>query len=171
MHQSTRTSAGSLATHQRAAAIDDRLAERRLRVALAEIIADAPSYPEPRWRWEDVARTQPRSSMPFKREREMIHSAIREGKTTPEHVIRYYLARMHDDLAQFAEAPLLEELLYRQLINEQVQAIDAQSRAHALPSPAHIDDAIRETEESTLLGRVFCVLARSGRTLFHGDHS
>jgi hypothetical protein len=169
---STRTSAGSLATHQRAAAIDDRLAERRLRVALAEVIADAPSYPEPRWRWEDVARTQPRSSMPFKREREMIHSAIREEKTTPEKVIRYYLARMADDLAQFAEAPLLEELIYLELIREEAEAIEWQSIFRANPTPANRDRMIRETEEGSLVGRVLCALARSRDALFHhGAHA
>jgi hypothetical protein len=45
--QTTRTSSGSLATLQRAAAIDDRVALRRLRVALADVVADAPAYPEP----------------------------------------------------------------------------------------------------------------------------
>jgi prevent-host-death family protein len=74
---SMRTSAGSLATHQRAAAIDDRVACRRLRVALAEVVGEAPSYPQPRWRWDDLNRNQPRSSPPFAREREMIHGAMR----------------------------------------------------------------------------------------------
>jgi hypothetical protein len=101
----------------------------------------------------------------------MIHEAIRAGATTPERVIRYRLAQMHDDLAQFAEAPLLEELLYVELIREQAEAIEAQSLLRALPTPAHRDAAIRETEQASVIGRVFCVLARSRDALFHGAHA
>jgi hypothetical protein len=107
---------------------------------------------------------------PFARERDMIHEAIRDGDD----------AGARDPLSARADArrsravrrgAALEELLYVELIREQAEAIEAQSLLRALPTPANRDAAIRETEESSVVGRVFCVLARSRDALFHGVHA
>lgn len=148
--------------------IEPRLEKRRRRVAFVEIVADARRLPAA---WYAHTRRDPRNKLPSERERELIHEAIRAGATTPERVIAYRLFQMRDDLAQFSETPALAELLYVQMIREEAEAIDAQSTAHALPTPAHLDTAVRETEKASLLGRAFCVLARSGRLPLHGARS
>lgn len=165
MH-ATETRGANLAVRQ-TPQLTPAIARRRRDVAFYEMFDGVPKKPDAVYA---VTRKQPRRKPYDEREREVIHNAIHAGEITPERYMRYRLAQMQDDLAQFAEAPALEELLYVQLIREQAEALDAQSRAHALPSPAHIDAAVRETEEASLVGRVFCVLARSGRTLFHGSH-
>lgn len=155
MH-TTRTSRVNLAIHQTAPRQDPRLALRRIRVAFAELVTKAPA---PGHAWHDVTRTDPRTRLPCEKERAMIHDAIRQGCTSPDRVIRYHLARMQDDLAQFAEAPLLEELFYQQLIQEEASAIDAQSIAHALPSAEHQAAAVRATAQVARDARLFCSLS------------
>lgn len=166
MH-ATETRGANLAVRQ-TPPLTPAIARRRRTVAFYEMFADASRKPSSVYA---LTRKEPRRKPYDEREREVIHAGIRAGQITPEGLIRYRLAQIQDDLAQFSEAPLLEELLYLQLIREEAEALDAQSRAHALPTPDSIDAAVRETEDATLVGRVFCVLARSRRTLFHGDHS
>ncbi len=151
-----------LAVHQSAPPTDPRMALRRMRVALAEVITKAPT---PQHFWHDLTREDPRSALPFEKERSMLHAAIAQGCTTPERIIRYRLAQMHDDLAQFAETPLLEEMLYVELMNEQHEALHAQARAHAFPGDSLEMDAIRETEEANVVMRAYCWLMREGRSL------
>lgn len=154
MH-TTKTSQVNLAIHQTAPRQDPRIALRRVRVAFAELVTKAPV---PGHAWHDVTRTDPRTRLPCEKERAMIHDAIRQGCTTPDRVIRYHVARMQDDLTQFPEAPLLEELLYVQLIREEAEALDAQSIAHALPSAEHQEAAIRATAQVARDARLYCTL-------------
>lgn len=162
----TKTSEVSLAAHQTQQRLDPRMAMRRLRVAFSSVVI---TTPEPRHPWDDVRRKEPRSALPCEKEREMIHAAIRQGCTTPDRIISYRITQLQDDLAQFHETPLLEEMLYQHLIREQAESMDAVTRAHAMPTPAHRDAAIRETEEASLVGRMFCLLMRSGRSLLHAS--
>ncbi|MDB4892190.1 MAG: hypothetical protein JWL61_4045 [Gemmatimonadetes bacterium] len=160
----TKTSRVILANHHTQPPMDPRLATRRLRIAFAEVVTRTP---EPSAPWYDVTRSDPRAQLPCTKERTMLHAAIRQGCTTPERIIAYRITQLQDDLAQFNETPLLEELIYQHLVREQAESIDAVSRAHAMPTPAHRDAAIRETEEASLMGRVFCLLMRSGKSLLH----
>jgi hypothetical protein len=120
--------------------------------------------------WYDVTRKDPRAALPCAKERAMIHAAIHESCTTPDAVIRYRLAQLHDDLAQFDAAPLLEELLYVELIRGQADAIDAQTRAHAFGTPTLELLAIRETEEATVVQRAYCAMKRASRSFLHVSH-
>ena len=144
--------------------VEPRLAHRRRLVAFAAMFSDAERQPQAVY---GLTRKQPRVKLPDERERRIIHQAIRDGKTTPERVIHYRLFQLQDDLAQFDDSPALQDLLYLELVREQIEAIDAQSLAHAIPTPAHLDAAVRETEEASLVGRAFCALVRSGRLLMH----
>lgn len=163
----TKLRPANLAVRQPAHRMDPRVAERRLRVALADLVTRTPTARTP---WDDNRRREPRSALPCEKERAMIHSAIRNGCTTPERVIGYRLFQMRDDLAQFEEAPDVGELLYVQLIREQAEALDAQSQFHARRTPAHAEIAIKETEDVVTLGRAFVGLLRAGGALLHRTH-
>lgn len=165
---STKLNQVHLAVHQTDPRPDPRMALRRMRVALAEVITQAPTSMADAW--YDVSRKEPRAALPCAKERAMIHAAIADGCATPESVIRYRLFQMHDDLTQFGEAPLLEELLYVQMIQEQAEAIDAQSRAHALGTTTLELQAIRETEEATVLQRAYCAMKRASRSFLQASH-
>jgi hypothetical protein len=158
-----------LERHQSNARIDTRMALRRLRVGLHRVITceQGQRTPEPAHPWHDLTREEPRSALPCEKERTMLHAAIRQGCTTPERVIEYRMLQLADDLAQFAQPAELSEILYIQMMAEQAEAFAAQSRAHALPSPAHTEAAIRETEEANVVQRAYVTLMRHGRSLFH----
>lgn len=162
--KNTRTSEVSLARHQTQPRLSPRMAERRLRVALANVLTKTPM---PRHAWDDNTRTDPRCTVACDREREMLHQAIRQGCTTPEKVVEYYLVRMADSLAQFDEAPLLEEMCYLQWFKEQGEAHDAVARLHVLPTHEHRESAIREVTEASFLSRVVGGLLRRGGSLRH----
>jgi hypothetical protein len=150
-----------LARRQSPEPVEPLLAARRLVIALANIPTRTP---QPGHAWHDITRTDPRTAMPFAKERGMIHAAIKQGCTTPDRVIAYRLAQMKDDLAQFAEAPNFVELVYVQLVTEEAEAVEAQTLAHALPTAANRDAAIRETEEASTIARAYCSLVKSGRS-------
>lgn len=154
----TRLNPAMLARRQTPPRLDERLALRRLRIALMAVIIAR--RPEPTHAWDDVARTDPRAALPCEKERAMVHAAIHQGLTTPERVIDYRLFQMADDLAQFDEAPQLAELLYVRLIQDEAEALDAQSIDHALPSPTHHVAAIAATQQLVRDARVFLELAR-----------
>ena len=137
----------TLERRQPAAAIHPRMAEKRLRVALGAV---ATKYPEPNWPWEDNARKEPRAPLPCEKERDMLAAAIQQGLTTRDRVLTYYLARIADSMAQFPDAGrfALSDILYVRAMAEQAEALDAQARARAIPSPAHCDAAARETREA-----------------------
>jgi hypothetical protein len=158
---STNLNAATLATRPNLNRIEPRLAARRLLIALAAVPTRTPM---PGHAWHDLTRTDPRSAMPFAKERGMIHDAIKQGCTTPDRVISYRLAQMKDDLAQFAEAPNVVELVYVQLVTEEAEAVEAQTLAHALPTAANRDAALRETEEASTIARAYCSLVKSGRS-------
>lgn len=158
----TKTSRVILANHQTQPPMDPRMAVRRVRVALAGVITKTP---EPSHFWYDITREEPRAAMPFEKERDMLHAAIRQGCTTPKRIMLYRITQLQDDLSQFAEAPLLAELVMQHLITEQAESMAAISLAHAMPTAAHREEAIRETEEASFLGRVACEVLRSGGSL------
>lgn len=164
---STNRSRASLAARQSATRVDPRMAYRRMRVAFAAIVFKTP---EPKHLWHDNTREQPRSPLPNDKEREMIHGAIHQKCTTPELILRYRIAQLHDDYAQFENPPRLEDIFFVELIREQSQAIDAQARAHAFPTPENLEAAARETEDAVTLGQMCVQLMRSGRRLLHRAH-
>jgi len=139
------------------------MAERRLRVALQAVIADptAPSgqrTPTPDHAWYDNARTDPRSTLPCEREREMLHAAIRQGCTTPLKVVSYFVERIADTLAQFPEQLLVSDVLYVRLMIDEAEALEAQALAHGVPTPEHIADAIVQTREAIVMQQLECAL-------------
>lgn len=160
---STNPRAASLAGRQR---IDPQIAERRLRVALQAVIADptAPSSqrtPTPEHFWHDNSRTEPRAPLVCEKERDMLAAAIAQGCTTELQIVRYYLARLADTLAEFPDAPRVSDACYILYAAEHAEAIERAAIARALPTQENRETAIREIEEANLAGRAFCgALAR-----------
>lgn len=159
---STKLSTANLAVRQHHSRLDPRMAMRRLCVAFIGIVHGAKKMPAT---WYELTRKDRVVHFPFERERTFVHAAIREGATTPEKVVAWRMAQILDDLAQFRAAPSAQELIYVNVIREQVEAIDAQSKAHAHPNETHRDRAIRETEESIAALQLYLSLLRSGASL------
>jgi hypothetical protein len=83
-------------------------------------------------------------------------------------VIGYRLTQLRDDLAQFTSLQqTMEELVYVELVREQAEAIDAQTRAFMQPTAGNHERAIRETEEAIGISHLFISAIRSGRRLLH----
>jgi hypothetical protein len=154
----------TLERRQPAAMLDPRMALRRLRGALAAVVT---KYPEPAWPWEDNSRKTPRSPVPCEKERDMLSAAIRQGCTTRDRVLTYYLVRIQDSMAQFPDAAqfTLSDILYVRAMAEQAEALEAQARARALPSPEHCDAAARETREAIGAQQLLCELYERGDAL------
>lgn len=143
--------------------IEPRVALRRLQVAFVDIVTGAKRMPQ---KWYDLTRSRA-ATFPFQRERQFIHEAIRLGCTSPNQVITWRLKQLADDLAQFSEPLDMNELFFVRLICEQADAVDAQIKAHAMPTAANREAAVAETEEATLMGRLYCALLRGGQSLLH----
>jgi hypothetical protein len=154
----------TLERRQPAARLDPRMALRRLRVALGAVVT---KYPQPDWPWEDNARKEPRSPAPCEKEREMLTAAIRQGCTTRDRVLTYYLLRIQDSMAQFPDAAqfALSDILYVRAMAEQAEALEAQARARALPSPEHCEVAARETREAMGVQELLVATYERGDTL------
>jgi hypothetical protein len=136
-----------------------RFAERALRNALQAIIVDETGEqhtPSPDFPWHDNTRETPRAMLPCERERTMLRAAIRQGCTTPERVLTYFLARIADAMADFAQPVDVSALVYTRLVQEQAEALEAQSLARALPSPERWQHAVRETRDVIHAAHVFC---------------
>lgn len=163
----TKLSSANLATRRITTRTDPRLAMRRLRVAFIGMVSRARRMPAS---WYELTRSDRDVAFPFERERRFIHEAIRQGATTPEAVVEWRMAQLRDDIEQFDESPQLEELCYIALIREQSEAISAQSLAHAQPTQAHMDLAVRETREAVTYGKFFIAIANTGKRLLHLPH-
>ena len=163
---STKLSTANLATRRTHQRTDPRLQLRRLRVAFVGIVSAARRMPAP---FYELTRTRERA-YPFEAERCYVHAAIREGATTPEKVVAWRMAQLHDDLAQFDEAPQLEDLVYVQLINEESEAVHAQTIAYAFPTPANREAALRETAEAVSFCHAFMQMVRAGGNMLRLSH-
>lgn len=147
----------NLAIRRTVERVDPRVQLRRLQVAFIAIVHGARRMPD---RWYGLTERNRTCSYPFEREREFIHEAIRNGCTSPDRVISYHLTRLQDDLAQFPEALDASEVLYRRLVTEQAEAIEAQTLAHALATEEARERAVRETEEAITLGQLYVMDTR-----------
>jgi hypothetical protein len=157
--KSTRHQDSSLARHQSDHRVDPRLAERRLRVALQQVITRTPDPVHP---WHDNSRAEPRAPLVCAKERELLHAAIAQGCTTPMQIVSYYLARLADSLNQFPEQLLASDVLYVRLMAEEAEALEAQALAHGIPTPANRETALRETREAIVVQQLECALLESG---------
>src|SRR5438045_905191 len=98
--KATRTRRVRLAPDQPSHRGDDRFAQRRLRDALAQVIAGAPA-PMPDAPWYDNARRDPRAPLVCEKERAMLAAAIRQHRTSPQQILSYFLVRLADTMSQF----------------------------------------------------------------------
>jgi hypothetical protein len=153
----------ALARRQSGHRMDPRLAERRIRNALQEVIRN-PALPSgqrtpcPEYPWHDNTRAEPRAQLVCAKERELLEAAISQGCTTPAQVIEYYLVRIEDSLAHFESPHEARELVYIKLAIDEAEALQAQSVDHALPSPEHRRAAVEATHRVELDARLFCEL-------------
>ena len=147
--KSTSHQRAPLARGHRDPRCDPRIAERRLRVALARVI-DGHAAPEPAYAWHDNSRTDPRAPLPCEKERAMLAAAIRAGATTRDAVLTYYLARIADTLAEFPDAHAVRtsDVLYVRAMAEIAEATEATMLAHTCPDAPHRERAVRELREA-----------------------
>ena len=142
--------------------MDPRLAERRIRIALGAVIcASTPSgqrTPSPEHAWHDNSRAEPRSPLVCAKERAMLADAARQGCTTPDRIIEYFLVRIEDALAQFPAEYSARELVYLKLAIDEAEALEAQSIDRALPSPEHHRAALEATKRVAFDAEVFLSL-------------
>lgn len=160
----TRHHMAPLARHQitiRGAPITARLAERRRLVAFAELFQHAARKPDALYA---LTRKEPRCALPDEKQRQMIHDGIREGVISREQIIRYRATQLLDDLAAFPDAGSAAEALYVPMVREIAQALDAQTVAHGVPTPANQDTAVRESKEAIAVLELHCAaLVRRGQ--------
>lgn len=160
MSKSTSHQGTPLARRQSTHRVEPRIAEQRLRVALAAVIADqtAPTgqrTPEPDHYWYDNSREQPRAPLVCEKERAMLHAAIAQGCTTPMQVVSYYLARLTDSLAQFPDERRLSDVLYVRLMAEEAEALEAQALARGLGTVEARAAAVRETRDEIGIAELY----------------
>lgn len=152
---SKETHTANLAVRPTEARIHPRLQLQRLRVAFVGIVFGAKRMPD---RWYGLTERNRTVSFPFEREREFIHEAIRQGATTEMQILTWRLTQLADDLAQFPNAPTLSDLCYIRLMAEQAEALQAQARAHGIPTQANREAALRETREAITVLQMECAL-------------
>ena len=155
MSPSTEFRAARLAT-QRALTIPEhpRLVRRRRLAAFVELFNDAPRKPDALY---ELQRAEPRvKGLPDDRQREIIHDGIRAALISRERIIRYRAQQLLDDFRQFPDEASATDVTYTRLMLEEAEAIEAQTIAHALPTPSNIDAAIRETRELVAVAELEC---------------
>lgn len=144
-----------------------RVVRRRRLEAFLELFSDARRKPPVIY---ELQRAEPRvTTLPDDRQREIIHDGIRAGLIPRERMIRYRAQQLLDDLAQYPDetsasgAP--SEALYVRLMTETAEAVEAQTLAHAMPTEANRERAVRETQESAAIAELQCrVLEMTPRT-------
>lgn len=137
---------------------DQRMAIRRLRVALHALIAfpGGQNTPRPESPWHDLTRNDPRAVHPCEKERAMIASAIRQDCTTPDQVLSYFLARLEDAMAEFPNDITVSTVCYVRLMAEAAEMVEAQTLARGLGTDEAYTAAERETADIIPLAQL-CV--------------
>lgn len=155
--------------HQR---MHPRIAERHLRVALHGVICDAHAVsgqrtPAPEHPWHDLTREEPRTALPCAKERTMLHAAIRQGCTTRDQVLTYFLARIADAMGQFPDAAAfrVSDILYVRAMAEIAEAQESIALAHTVPSDDTRAAAVREGREALPLIELLCTTYERGDAL------
>lgn len=146
-----------LESHQPPTSADPRMAIRRLRVALHALIAfpGGQNTPRPESPWHDLTRKDPRATHPCEKEREMISAAIRQGCTTPDQVLSYFLARLTDAMAEFPTEVKVSNVCFVRLIQEEAEMVEAQAEARGLATDEAHERAIRETADVIPLAQLY----------------
>jgi hypothetical protein len=135
--------------------IEPHRPDQQLRDMLHDVIKDPTARTGQRtpaltgWRWHDLTRDDPRCDVPFGDERTMIHDAIRNGCTTRERVLRYHLARLQDDMAQFPDASVTptSDVLFVLAMAEMAESMEAVAREHTMDTPENRRAAVKEASE------------------------
>lgn len=119
------------------------------------------------WRWHDLTRDEPRCDVPCGDERAMIHDAIRSGCTTRDRVLRYYLARIQDDMAQFPDAASIEtsDVLFIVAMAEMAEGMESVARAHTMPTHENRRAAVKEASEAIPILQLVCATYERGESL------
>lgn len=135
----------------------------RLRLALHAMIAfpGGQNTPEPEAPWHDLTRNEPRASHPCEKERAMIANAIRQGCTTPDQVLSYFLARLEDAMQEFAPPVRVKEVCFVRLIAEAAEMVDAQVLARGLDTSEARERAARETEDVIGIAQLYVAGTRN----------
>lgn len=122
---------------------------RRLRIALHAMIAypGGQLTPEPEAPWHDLTRQEPRAAHPCEKERTMIANAIRQGCTTPQQVLSYYLARIQDSMEEFATPVRVSDVCFVRLIAELADVVESGTLARGLGTAEALQTFQRETAE------------------------
>lgn len=141
--------------------VTERLAARRRLVAFVELFADAPRKPDAIY---DLTRAEPRCQLPDEKKHRLIHQGIKDGVISRERLIRYRATQLLDDLAAFPDAGTPAEALYVPFMKELAEAVDAQTVARGVPTPANVDHAVRETREAIVVAEFRCHALARGET-------
>lgn len=154
---STRQIGLTLERQSNHAHIEPRHRLRRLRIALHALIAypGGQNTPEPEAPWHDLTRAEPRAAHPCEKERAMIAAAIRQGCTTPDAVLRYFIARLTDAMAEFPNNITVRDVCYVALIANEAEAVEAQTLARGLGTDEAHERAIRETADIIPLAQLY----------------
>lgn len=147
----------TLERHRPSNSAEPRMALRRLRVALHALIAypGGQNTPRPESPWHDLTRNEPRATHPCEKERAMIAAAIRQGCTTPDQVLSYFLARLTDAMAEFPIEIRVSDVCFVRLMAEQAEALEAQALARGLGTDDAYTVAERETADLIPLAQLY----------------
>lgn len=152
-----------LESHQGPTLAEPRMRLRRLRVALHALISfpGGQNTPTPESPWHDLTRNEPRATHPCEKERAMIANAIRQGCTTPDQVLSYYLVRLDDAMQEFSPSVRLADVCYVRLISEGAEAVEWQTKAKGLNTPETHERACRETEDVIGIAQIYVAGTRN----------
>jgi hypothetical protein len=157
--KTTQRHRAALASRHTVAGPDPRLVTRRRLVAFAELFTDAPRKPAALYA---LTRKEPRCQLPDEKEYQLIVEGIAAGTISRDRLVSYVLFKLMTLLALYPDQVDTSDVLYVRLMAEQAEALEAQARAHGLPTPANREHAVRETREEIAIASLACAAYEQG---------